>query len=91
MNNTIGVRRTSFASIVVLVHEVATFAVSTSVVLDLLNFLAHNIELGVNARGRLVQLHQEIQRANLELRFVDLIKKLTQGYDESSLRQINLR
>jgi len=46
--------------------------------LDLFDFLADSVELDVDTCSSLVQLHQEIQRANLELRFVDLIKILTE-------------
>ena len=49
--------------------------VTSRVMLNLFHFLAHAVELVIDPRCSLVQLHQEIQRANLELRFVDLREK----------------
>ena len=63
---------TARAGIVDLVGEVASFLVGARVHLNLLDLLAHIVQLRVNPRRRLIQLHQEVQRANLELRFVDL-------------------
>ena len=40
--------------------------------LNLLDLLAHGIELGVDPGRALVQLHQKVQGADLELGFVDL-------------------
>ena len=63
---------TSRSGVVDLVGQIASLLVTSRVMLDLFNLLAHTVELRVDPPCSLVQLHQEIQRANLELGFVDL-------------------
>ena len=63
---------TSWSSIVGSVGQVASFLITTSVLLNLLDLLANGVQLRIDSRRRLIQLHQKVQRANLELRFVDL-------------------
>jgi len=54
------------------VRQVALFLVSARVRLNLLNLLADSIELSIDSCSALVQLHQKVQRANLELGFIDV-------------------
>lgn len=61
----------------VLVDEVATGLLSsafdlTGVHLDSFDLLANDLKLGINACSGLIQLHQDLQRANLELFPVNL-------------------
>ena len=67
---------TSLTAIVGSVVHVALLLVTTSVVFDFLNLLADNIQIGVNPGSGLIQLHEEIQRANLELPLFDLWKEI---------------
>ena len=66
---------TSRSDVLGLVGQIASLLVASRVMLDLFNLFAHAVQLRVDPRCSLVQLHQEIQRANLELRFVDLYGK----------------
>ena len=51
---------TAGTGVVSSVGEVATFRVTSGIMLDLLDLLANSIELAINSSGGLVQLHQEI-------------------------------
>lgn len=63
----------------VLVDEVATGLLSsafdlTGVHLDSFDLLANDLKLGINACSGLIQLHQDLQRANLELFPVNIVE-----------------
>ena len=66
---------TSRSDVLGLVGQIASLLVTSRVMLDLFNLFAYAVQLRIDPRCSLVQLHQEIQRANLELRFVDLYEK----------------
>ena len=51
---------TSSSGVVLLVGQIASFLVTSGVLLNLFNLLAHAVQLMVNSPRRLVQLHQEV-------------------------------